>query len=142
MLLNRLSPLSLLEMRSPLELLDGFASARPMFAPTGYPALNCQADDANFYVVAELPGIEMNDLEIFVDQGNVLAIKGRRNECQCEGGKWMRRERGYGEFERRIELPGPVAEDGIEASLKHGVLSITLPKAAQIRPRKIEVKSA
>jgi len=142
MLLNRFSPLRLLEMGYPLDVLGELAGTRPTFAPTGYPALNCWTDDSNFYVEAELPGIGMNDLEIFVDQGNLLTIKGRRNECQCESGKWLRRERGYGEFERRMELPGPVAEDGIEASLKNGVLSIKLPKAAQIRPRKIEVKAA
>ena len=142
MLLNRLSPLRLLEMNSPLDLFDGLAGDRPIFAPSGYPALNCWSDEGNFYVEAELPGIDMNELEIFVDRGNLLAIKGRRKEGQCENGKWLRRERGYGEFERRMELPGPVAEDGIEASLQNGVLSITLPKAPTIRPRKIEVKSA
>jgi HSP20 family protein len=142
MLLNRLAPLRLLETRSPFQLLDDFANNRPMFAASGYPMLNCWADDANFYVEAELPGIDLNDLEIFVDQGNVLTIKGRRAEGHCEAAKWLRRERGYGEFARRMELPGPVADGGVEASLKNGVLSITLPKAAQIRPRKIEVKSA
>jgi len=142
MLLNRLSPVRLLAMGSPLDVFSELVNDRPIFAPSGYPALNCWADEGSFYVEAELPGIDMDDLEIVVAKGNVLAIKGRRKESQCENGKWLRRERGYGEFERRVELPGPVAEDGIVASLKNGVLTITLPKAPQIRPRKIEVKAA
>jgi HSP20 family protein len=142
MLLNHFSPLRLLEMGSPLDVLGELTGARPMFAPTGYPALNCWSDDTNFYVEAELPGIDMNDLEILVDRGSLLSIKGRRNDCQCESGKWLRRERGYGEFQRRMELPGPVAEEDIEATLKNGVLLIKLPKAPQIRPRKVEVKAA
>src|SRR5690242_21218150 len=60
-------------------------------------------------------------------------FKGRRKESLCDSGKWLRRERGHGEFERRMELPGPVAEDGIAASLQNGVLSITLPDRKSTR---------
>ena len=143
MLLNRMSPLRLLEeMRTPFELFEETVAGRPMFAPAGFPAVNAWADDDKFYVEAEIPGLALNDLELFVVDGNVLHIKGQRPECKCAGGTWLRRERGYGSFERQVPLPGPVDAEQIEAVLQNGVLTITLPKAPEIKPRRIEVKAS
>jgi HSP20 family protein len=144
MLLNRVSPLGLLDhMQRSFNLLDEMAQgARPLFAPAAFPAVNAWSDEGNFYVEAELPGLKLDDLELYVTDGRMLTIKGQRAECTTDQGKWFRRERGCGTFQRTIDLPGPVQEDAVEASLKHGVLTITLPKAEEIRPRKIGVKAA
>lgn len=144
MLANRLSPLGLLDdVRTTFDLLEDMAGSRgPQFAPAAYPAVNAWEDDQNFYLEAEIPGLTFEQLEIFVTDGKVLTIKGERTPCACEGGKWLRRERGYGAFQRQIALPGPVDQEHVEASLKHGVLTITMPKAAEIRPRRIEVKAS
>jgi len=144
MLLNRVSPLGLLDhMQRSFNLLDEMAQgARPLFAPAAFPPVNAWSDEQNFYVEAELPGFKLDDLELYVTDGRMLTIKGQRAECSPEQSKWFRRERGCGTFQRTIDLPGQVQEEAVEASLKHGVLTITLPKAAEIRPRKIGVKSA
>jgi HSP20 family protein len=107
-------------------------------APAAYPLMNLWEDDENLFVEAELPGLELSDLEIYV-HGNQLAVKGERKEPTCEKSTWHRRERGYGKFARVLELPVAVDEDKVEAAFKSGVLTITLPKRAEGKPRRIEV---
>jgi HSP20 family protein len=105
-----------------------------------YPPLNLWEDADNLYLEAELPGMELADLEMFVNGGNQLSIKGQRRAPDFEKGSWHRRERGYGNFNRLIDLPFPINPDAVQAEFKHGVLTITLPKAEAARPRRIEVK--
>jgi len=109
-------------------------------APTTYPLMNLWEDEDNLFVEAELPGMELGDLEIYV-HGDQLAVKGERKEPACENGTWHRRERGYGKFARVLELPVTVNEDKVEAAFKSGVLTITLPKRAEAKPRRIEVRA-
>jgi len=110
--------------------------------PTSYPLLNCWEDDHNYYVEAELPGLALEKLDISMADRNTVTIKGTRQEPTIEGCQWHRRERGFGEFERSLELPGVVDPDHVEASFRLGVLTIKLPKAPELRPRKIEVKAS
>jgi HSP20 family protein len=144
MLMNRVSPLQLVnEMRSTFDLLNNLTGPnRPNFAPASYPAINAWTEEEKFYVEAEIPGMSFEDLEIFVTEGRILTIKGQRSECKPENGKWLGRERGCGPFERRIQLPGLVDQENVEATLKNGVLTVALPKAPQFRARRIEVKTA
>mgnify|MGYP003580855456 CR=1 FL=1 len=104
-----------------------------------YPALNIWEDDQNIYAEAEVPGLTMDDLEVYV-VGNELTIKGERKGTDQEG--YHRRERGIGSFARTVPLPVTINSERVEAGLGNGVLSITMPKAETARPRKIEVKSA
>jgi len=106
-----------------------------------HPPLDLWQDDENLYVEAELPGMDMNDLEIYVTGGNQLSIKGERKSPAVERGHWHRQERGYGTFGRTVELPHDVDDEKVEAEFRNGVLTITLPKRAETRPRKITVKS-
>lgn len=123
-------------------LLGEFApTGSPSVNPGAFPALDAWEDEIHFYVEAELPGLDLNDLEISMADENVLTIKGLRKAPELEGGTWHRRERACGAFERTFALPGPVDAEHVEALLKHGVLTIKLPKAEKIRPRKITVKS-
>jgi HSP20 family protein len=109
-------------------------------APTTYPLMNLWEDEDHLFVEAELPGMELGDLEIYV-HGDQLAVKGERKEPVCENGTWHRRERGYGKFARVLELPVTVNEDKVEAAFKSGVLTVTLPKRAEAKPRRIEVRA-
>ena len=84
--------------------------------------------------------MELSDLEIYV-HGAQLAVKGERKEPTCEKSTWHRRERGYGKFARVLELPLAVDEDKVEAAFKNGVLTIKLPKRADNKPRRIEVRA-
>lgn len=108
--------------------------------PGAYPALNVWEDDEKLYVEAELPGMELSDLEIYVNSGNLLTIQGQRKEPETAPGTWHRRERGYGKFSRVFELPAEVQPDKVEAHFRHGVLMVVLPKREEVKPRRIEVK--
>ena len=112
------------------------------FAHSVYPPLNAWEDDNNLYVEAELPELELSDLEIFVNGDNQLSIKGKRKQPEWENGRWHRQERGHGSFSRMCELPQYVASDTVTAEFKHGVLTITLPKRKEARARRIEVKAS
>jgi HSP20 family protein len=106
----------------------------------GYPLVDLWQDDDNLYVEAELPGMDLNDLEIYVTGGNQLSIKGERKPPAVERGNWHRQERGYGSFSRFFELPVDVDEGKVAAEFRNGVLTITLPKRQEAKPRKIAVK--
>jgi HSP20 family protein len=117
----------------------GVANGRTLWAPAEHPAVNLWEDRDNYYVEAELPGLTLQDLEIYVNAGNQLTIKGERKEPALQAGSWHRQERGYGKFVKMMELPNPVDEDRVEARLKLGVLSLKLPKREEVKPRRIDV---
>jgi HSP20 family protein len=106
-----------------------------------YPPLNLWGDDDNLYVEAELPGFELSDLEIYVSGERQLSIKGERKPPEHEGGTWHRQERGFGSFSRMIELPEAVNAEGVSAKFSDGVLTLTMPKREEAKPRRIEVQS-
>ena len=112
------------------------------FAHRVYPPLNLWEDDNNLYVEAELPELELTDLEIFVNGDNQLSIKGERKQSQQQEGMWHRQERGHGSFSRVGELPQYVDSDKVTAEFKHGVLTITLPKRQEVKARRVEVKAS
>ena|SRR5687767_4596390 len=131
------------QMRAHLD--DLFASGRESprrVSPSQFPLLNAWEAGDSFYVEAELPGLALEDLEIYMADTNTLVIKGQRKEPEPAGGQWHRRERAFGTFERTFTFPGAVNANEVEASLKHGVLTIKLPKVPELRPRKIEVKAS
>lgn len=106
-----------------------------------YPALDLWQDENCLYVEAELPGMEIGDLEIYVTGGNQLSIRGERKPPVVEGGTWHRQERGYGQFSRLLTLPCEVKTDEVEAQFKDGVLTITLPKSELAKPRRLAIKA-
>ncbi len=97
-----------------------------------------ERDDA-FVVRASLPGVKPEDLDIsYVD--NTLTIKGEiKEEVQQEGERYHLRERRFGQFMRSITLPVAIEADKIEANYENGVLTLVLPKAEEVKPRKIQV---
>lgn len=122
-------------------LLDHWGEGRPQqYSRSTFPPLNLWENDDSLFVEAELPGFGLDDLEIMVTGGNQLNIQGERKPPELEGGAWHRRERGFGKFSRSIELPGYVDSENVTAEFKNGVLTITLPKREEVKPRRIEVK--
>lgn len=106
------------------------------------PSINVWEAGDNFYAEAEVPGLGMDDLEVFV-VGNELTIKGRWNaERDDDQRVFHRRERQRGAFTRVLTLPVDLDAEKVDAVLKDGVLTVTLPKAETARTRKIAVKSA
>jgi len=127
-------------------LFDSMTSSQPLgFVPTirpqwTYPALNLWEDQQHLYAEAELPGLTMDDVEVLVTEDQ-LTVRGSRNVDLPEDARALRRERAIGHFERTIDLPAPIDADHVEARLTNGVLTITLPKAAAARARKVSVKA-
>jgi HSP20 family protein len=123
-------------------LFDSFFGRQTPVKRTTFPALNVSQDNDHLYVNAELPGIEVKDIEINVD-AETLQIKGERKLEEAEKNvRYHRQERGSGIFNRTIQLPFPVNTEKVSAEINLGVLTITLPKADEAKPRKINVKTA
>jgi len=143
MLSTRWQPLAELNrLRSEMDRLVGRYTGEGGSSSPGaatYPLLNIWEDDDHLYAEAELPGFEMDDLEIYVVGGNQLSIAGERKPPELEGGAWHRQERGFGKFRRTIELPADVDSDKVSANFKYGVLTLTMPKSEEVKPRRIKV---
>lgn len=107
-------------------------------AGRGRPAVNVWETDAALKVELELPGLKSDQVEISV-AGDELSIKVERPDVEQEGTAYHRRERPVGAFARVLRLPVPVDADRVQAEMRHGVLTISLPKAESARPRKIQV---
>jgi len=104
-----------------------------------FPPINVTQDDNNFYVRAEVPGIKAADLSISVLRNRVSITGKREIPKENEKVSYHRQERAEGEFNRTVTLPAEVATDKVEARCADGVLTLTLPKAEQAKPRQIAV---
>jgi HSP20 family protein len=105
-----------------------------------WPAVNVCETPETVIVTAELPGLEPKDVEISV-VGDTLTIRGeKRTEREEKGKTWYRREIASGKFTRSFTLPAPIDSEHVDATNKAGILTITLPKRAEARAKKIEVK--
>jgi HSP20 family protein len=114
--------------------------AFPKLSAGVFPLTNITEDADNFYVRAELPGINSNDLDIQVTS-NGISISGERKIPE-EGNnvRYHRRERDAGKFSRLINLSGDINVNKVDAALKNGILTVTIPKAEAAKPRQIAVK--
>jgi HSP20 family protein len=122
-------------------LFEDYYPARIRRAPT-YPAMNVWSNDEGLFITAEVPGVSNEDIDISV-VGDTLTLTGNRKPDEIdENTRYHRQERGYGNFSRSVQLPFPVDVSKVDATFHNGVLSITLPRAEEDKPRKIAVKSA
>jgi HSP20 family protein len=104
------------------------------------PALDLHEDKDSLVVKVEVPGMKKEDIEVSLHDGT-LSISGERKSDQTfEGAEVYRAERFFGRFQRTIALPTAVAADQIKAQYKDGVLTITLPKAEEAKPKQIDVQ--
>jgi HSP20 family protein len=116
----------------------GFRS-RPMLA-VSFPPLNVWEDEEHVFAEAELPGMKLEDLEIYVTGCNQLTLKGQRSLPDVQTGTWHRQERPSGAFTRMLTLPVDVDADKVEAKLENGVLTIKMPKRESAKPKRIAIK--
>jgi len=110
------------------------------FGTAAFPPINVWESADALHVEAELPGLQLNDLEIFVTGNNQLTIKGERKAPAPEKSLQHRQERGFGKFARTLTLPFAVDPDKVEARLENGILQVKLAKHESAKPRKIVVK--
>jgi HSP20 family protein len=103
------------------------------------PAADIYETDENLVVTSDLPGVDLNELDVRVEN-NVLSIRGERHfERKVENEKFHRVERLYGRFERSLALTTPVEADKIQATYQDGVLRICLPKAETAKPKRVQI---
>jgi HSP20 family protein len=118
------------------------------FGPVGraggglYPPVNV-FDRGDAYVVkAEVPGVSPDKIEIQVED-DTLTLRGERAFAEpSKNAAYHRRERGQGEFRRVIRIPGRMAGDEAKADYRNGVLTVTIPKAKEARPRRVQIEAA
>lgn len=105
------------------------------------PPIEVFEKEDKFVVKAELPGIKEEDIDVSV-VGDTLTVKGERKaESEVKEEDYYCCERSYGSFSRSIALPSTVDANKIEASYENGVLEVSLPKAAKVKPKKISVSA-
>ncbi len=102
------------------------------------PVVDIEEADGDFVVKVELPGVEKDDVQVNIENG-VLTIKGEK-KSRSEDKKCHRVECVYGSFMRSFTLPQDVDVKKVEAAYKNGILSLTIPKQEQAKPKQIEVK--
>jgi HSP20 family protein len=105
------------------------------------PAVSLWEDRDALYLEAEIPGLALEELEIFVTGHNQLTLKGERKQPELEKGIAHRSERSFGKFTRTLTLPFAVDESKVDARFENGVLKLRLPKHEAAMPRKITIKS-
>jgi len=104
------------------------------------PAFDISENEKEYIVTAELPGMEVKDIDVTLSDG-VLTVKGEKKQEHEEKGKdYHRIERSYGSFHRSFSIPGKIKTDSVDANYKDGVLKLTLPKTEESETKKIEVK--
>ncbi|MGB8411667.1 MAG: Hsp20/alpha crystallin family protein [Candidatus Binatus sp.] len=105
------------------------------------PAVESYVKNGNLVVRADVPGLELKDLDVSII-GNVLCVKGeRRSEQGVKKEDYLRREVSYGAFERRMTLPEGAAADKIKAGFKNGVIEITVPLAKETVAKKVPIEA-
>jgi HSP20 family protein len=115
------------------------AEGRPWRAGV-YPLVNISEDPDHFYVRAELPGVQAENLEITLQDNNLILRGERKIPAEEKQVNYHRRERESGFFRRVVALPAMLPGDKVEATCKDGILTIKMAKPEAVKPRKIEVK--
>lgn len=103
------------------------------------PALDVHEDKDNFVVKVELPGMKKENIEVSLHDGALTISGERKSEQEHKDAEIYRSERFFGRFQRSVTLPAPVAADKIRAQYKDGVLTVTLPKTEESKPKQIDI---
>ena len=103
------------------------------------PALDVYEDKENFTVRAELPGMKKEEISVSLQDGDLTISGERKSETKREDAEVHRSECFAGRFERTVSLPVPVAADRVQAKYQDGILTVTLPKTEEAKPKQIAV---
>jgi HSP20 family protein len=120
--------------------LNALTNTSQQFLSGWLPSIDLYEERDHLILKAELPGMKKEDIDISL-HGDVLTLSGERKEdTKFENAQTYRTERFLGKFQRTLTLPVQVAADKVQANYKNGVLTVTLPKSEQAKPKQIEVK--
>ena len=104
-------------------------------------ALDVYETEESLVIKTSLPGVKPEEVDITVTD-DVLTIKGEaKSDEKVENANYLRQERRYGTFQRSLQLPGSLQTDSAEATFENGVLTLTIPKAEEAKPRTMQVKT-
>ncbi|HEV8343835.1 MAG TPA: Hsp20/alpha crystallin family protein [Candidatus Binatia bacterium] len=121
------------------DLFDGnFDRAEPRVSKW-HPAVDVLEGKDSYLIRAELPGMKKEDIKVEVKDGTLVLSGERKSEKPAEGVEYRHAERVAAKFWRSFSLPETVAQDGIEATYKDGILEIRVPKVEKAKPRQIEI---
>jgi HSP20 family protein len=104
------------------------------------PALDVHEEKDEIVVRVELPGMKKEDIDLSLHDGSLSISGERKSEKKFEDAEIYRAERFVGRFQRTVALPAPVAADRVKAQYKDGVLTVTLPKTEEAKPKQIDVQ--
>lgn len=121
-------------------LFNGYSPSR-LSPASSFPAINIWANEDGLLVSAEVPGVQVDDIDVSVDGKNLTISGVRKSEQLPEDARYHRKERGVGNFSRSIQLPIAVNSEQVKATFNDGVLSIDLPGAESEKPKKIAIQS-
>ena len=128
------------DLRSAEDEFDRIAG-RAFSRDTWVPALDVRESEDRFDVTVDLPGLGPDDVNVTFEDG-MLSITGKREFSKDDQGEtWHRIERSFGTFARSMRLPQTADTERIEATFDKGVLTVSVPKTEQAKPRTIEVRS-
>ncbi len=118
---------------------SGYANGRTVPLP-----LDVYATEDSFVIVASVPGLRPEDLEVSYNQGTIVlsgTVANVAESAEAKGATWYLRELWHGRFQRAVTPPFEIDPGRAEASFENGILRIWLPKAEHAKPQRIEVRS-
>jgi len=133
----------MMTLREAMDHLFDDAFTRPLTLRDGWsaPAIDMYQTDDEIVVKASLPGDKADEVQINIT-GEILTLKGETKQVEEKKDKaWHMREQRWGTFERAIALPTEVTADKAKAEFENGILTITLPKAEEVKPKIINIKA-
>lgn len=123
------------------KLFEDFLGRRATGEGIWSPYVDISETEDDIRVKAELPGVKKDDISISVSDNNILTLKGeKKREEEVKEENYYRVERSYGSFNRKVELPSEVKADEVDATYEDGILTISLPKKEEVKPKEIEIK--
>ncbi len=121
------------------ESFSGFFSGEELTGRDWAPPVDIYETDENLVLKAELAGVDPKNVDVRVEE-NTLYLKGQRNfEKEVKGENYRRMERSYGSFARTFALPSSIDADKVAAEYKDGVLTLTIPKREEAKPKTIKI---
>jgi len=135
----------LMTLREAMDRLFDDAFTRPLSIRDGWsmsaPAIDMYQTDNEVVVKASIPGIKAEGVQINIT-GDVLTLRGEvKQEEERKEKAWHMREQCFGSFERSVPLPTTIKTDKAEAVFENGILTITLPKADEVKPKTINIRA-
>ena len=104
------------------------------------PVVNLKETEKEFVLTAEVPGLQKDQLDVNIMEESVTIRGERKEEKETKEQSYYYRESSFGSFQRVVPLPAPIVADKAKATLKDGVLSLTLPKAEPAKSRAVKIK--